>query len=206
MAYILGYIFADGSLEYAPKIRGKYLRITSTDKEILPKIKQCLNSEHTISRILPTDIHHKIRYFFRVGNSYLYDTLLAYGLHPHKSLTIQMPIVPKKFLGSFVRGYFDGDGCVYIEYKDMAFKRLRIVFTCGSKIFLTQLEQSLRLALRLKKRVVYKNKNGSIFQLSYSTHDSIALFDLMYGKSYDGLGLKRKYDKFLSVKDLVDKW
>ena len=199
MAYILGYIFADGSLEYAPKIRGKYFRITSTDEEILPKIKRCLDSEHTISKILLPEPNRKPRYFFRVGNAHIYDTLLRYGLHPHKSLTIQMPAVPKKFLGDFARGYFDGDGCVYIEHKNGAFRRLRVIFTSGSKIFLDELEKKLRSTLGLKQKDIYKNKNGNIYQLSYSTADSMALFDLMYEKSYDGLYLKRKYEKFVSI-------
>ncbi len=35
MAYVLGFITADGSLEDASYLRGKYLRICSSDKEIL---------------------------------------------------------------------------------------------------------------------------------------------------------------------------
>jgi hypothetical protein len=42
MAYVLGYIYADGNLEYSPKIRGRYLRISSTDKNTIIKIKKPL--------------------------------------------------------------------------------------------------------------------------------------------------------------------
>ena len=39
MAYVLGFIAADGSLEDASYLRGKYLRICSSDIEIIEKIK-----------------------------------------------------------------------------------------------------------------------------------------------------------------------
>ena len=31
MAYVLGYIYADGNLDDSPYMRGKYIKITSTD-------------------------------------------------------------------------------------------------------------------------------------------------------------------------------
>lgn len=33
MAYVLGFMFADGSLEDASYLRGKYVRVSSTDKD-----------------------------------------------------------------------------------------------------------------------------------------------------------------------------
>lgn len=40
--------------------------------------------------------------------------LLSKGCHPHKSLTLQMPNVPEKYLPDFVRGCIDGDGSISI--------------------------------------------------------------------------------------------
>jgi hypothetical protein len=40
MAYTLGYLFADGSLEDASYIRGKYIRVSSVEKNNISKIKK----------------------------------------------------------------------------------------------------------------------------------------------------------------------
>ena len=55
MAYVLGFIAADGSLEDASYLRGKYLRICSSDINILEKIKAVMNSEHKIITIKPKE-------------------------------------------------------------------------------------------------------------------------------------------------------
>lgn len=55
MAYVLGFITADGSLEDASYLRGKYLRICSSDMEILDKIKAVMDSEHYTTVIKPKE-------------------------------------------------------------------------------------------------------------------------------------------------------
>lgn len=49
MAYVLGYIYADGSLEDASYLRGKYLRVSSAEKSNIITIRKLLKSEHTIT-------------------------------------------------------------------------------------------------------------------------------------------------------------
>ena len=48
MAYVLGYFYADGSLEDASYLRGKYVRVSSVEKYSILRIKKWLSSEHTI--------------------------------------------------------------------------------------------------------------------------------------------------------------
>jgi hypothetical protein len=54
----------------------------------------------------------KDRFILRIGNKNLYDSLVTLGLYPSKPLTIHTPSIPRKMVSHFVRGYFDGDGCV----------------------------------------------------------------------------------------------
>ena len=42
MAYVLGYIYADGSLDDSPYMGGKYIQITSTDEDSIQRIKKWL--------------------------------------------------------------------------------------------------------------------------------------------------------------------
>jgi len=64
MAYVLGYWYADGSLEDASYLRGKYIRVTSIDKSTIEKIRDWLDSEHAIVVLKPTIFIPKDTLFF----------------------------------------------------------------------------------------------------------------------------------------------
>lgn len=200
MAYVLGYWYADGSLEDASYLRGKYIRVTSVDKNTILKIKKYLSSKHTVVIIEPIIKNRKTRYLLRIGSHALYNDLINLGLFPNKSLTVRLPNVPRKYLSDFVRGYFDGDGCVHLERgrnkkQKTIIKRMRVTFTSGSKVFLEELAVILKNTAELKCGAVY-NGNRS-FQLQYPTSDSLTLFKFMYGNVPPNLYLKRKLKIFI---------
>lgn len=205
MAYVLGYLFADGSMYKSA--RGSYINVTSIDKSTIEKIKSLLKSEHTIREVKPKIVHFnhqsknyktKTAYTLRIGNRALYEDLLRLGMYPNKSLTIGFPDVPTKALPHFVRGYFDGDGCVYLEKgkgltQESILKRLSVIFTSGSEYFLTGLREKLEESMGISQGKVY-NGNGA-YRLRYNTKDTMGLFSFMYKNSH-GLSLKRKFDIF----------
>lgn len=200
MAYVLGYLYADGSLEDASYIRGKYIRVTSVEKQNILKIRRCLNSEHTVVKLKPTRPNGKYRYLLRIGSHKLYSSLTKLGMYPNKSLTIKFPDTPKKYLNDFVRGYFDGDGCVYLYLKrgkrqKMIIKKLSVIFTSGSEIFLEELKGLLHDIAGIKHDKVYNSQRA--FQLRYSTGDSIRIFKFIYGGVRPKLFLRRKLKVFL---------
>ncbi|MDP3965465.1 MAG: LAGLIDADG family homing endonuclease, partial [bacterium] len=154
MAYVLGFLYADGSLEDASYIRGKYVRVTNTDQDRIVTIRRLLESEHTIVQH-DKGGNYKRRYLLRIGNSKMYNRLVRLGLTPHKSFTMEFPKVPLKNLGSFVRGYFDGDGCVHIgRYKNKP-SRLMTIFTSGSKKFLDKLHVLLKTKIGIVGNGLY---------------------------------------------------
>lgn len=204
MAYVLGFLYADGSMEDASYLRGKYVRVSSTDEEIILKIKKWLQSQHTVVPQFPKFKNHKMKFLLRIGNKRLYSSLLGKGLFPAKSLSMKFPRVPKRYLRDFVRGYFDGDGCVHIEKVPstnggLRVKRLGVIFTSGSKSFLEELSQLLTALLSIKQKKVYTSLRS--FQLRYSSRDSIALFRFCYRNCEHGLYLERKYQIFLNYFD-----
>lgn len=197
MAYVLGFIYADGSIY--PSARGKYLTITSVDKEVIILVKRLLQSEHTIREEKPTSPNGKKRFVLRIGNKNIYRSLSSIGLYPNKSLTIKIPMIPERFLSHFVRGYFDGDGCVHLwvskgRKKEVIVRKLSIIFTSGSRKFLEELLANLKESLVLKQRKIYDSHRS--FQLRLATVDSIQLFKFLYHDINNGLFLKRKLDTF----------
>lgn len=137
-------------------------------------------------------------YVLQIGSKDIFNDLKnRFGIIQNKSLVIKLPKVPKEFLGDFIRGYFDGDGCVHFaKYwrKDRNQWKWQFTtsFTSGSKDFLIGLHSVLKNFVfggRLGKK-----KRG--YELVFSQHDSIALFRLMYHNISSNLFLDRKYNTF----------
>lgn len=195
MAYTLGYLYADGSMEDASYIRGKYIRVSSVERENIKKIKTWLDSEHTIVPQKPTTDNGKVKYLLRIGSHEIYNDLIKLGLYPNKSLTIKFPSIPKKYLAHFIRGYFDGDGCVRVATRKgiiqkVVISKLASVFTCGSKEFLEGLALAISQVTDVKNTKIYNGHRS--YMLSYSTSDSVELFKFMYGKVERDVYLERK--------------
>lgn len=206
MAYVLGFIFADGAIEDVQKSsRTCYLSIGLAEKDLdhLEKIRDVMGSNHKFyKRIHPDTQWNNQRYLsntvytLRIGSKLLYNELLLLGVTPRKSLTITFPTVPKRFLSFFIRGYFDGDGCVYLIRK----KYPKIVFTSGSIEFLKGLSVILVNNLKIPEGKIYVQQrypNNTVYKLVYNNHLSRTIFDFMYTDLNSSPYLERKYLKSL---------
>lgn len=150
-----------------------------------------MSSEHKISSSQYNN--HKKLYLLRIGDKDIYNSLQQIGLYPNKSTTMLFPDIPKKYLNSFVLGYFDGNGCVYIEKLEDKIKRLRIIFTCGRYEFLKILRAKLEENAGIKANI---KKYSRAYRLYYDSSQSIKLFCWLYKDKRDGFFLKRKFDHF----------
>lgn len=123
-AYWLGFLYADGCiLQYTKndKIQsmGLELSLCRADRNHLKKLLDCLDSNIPIH-----DRVNKIK-----GKEYessrinvcctkmCYD-LIKLGCTPKKTFDLKFPsdeIVPPEFKRDFIRGFFDGDGCISIQ-------------------------------------------------------------------------------------------
>jgi intein/homing endonuclease len=209
MAYVLGFLYADGDIEDNRKSsRTQYTTFFSNDKKILEAIRFVLGSDHNLNYKAPHEhlyangkIYESAEgYRLRIGSKKLFSDLVKMGLTPRKSLTIKFPAdIPNDCLGHFLRGYFDGDGCVFLQKakgvtKPIIIKKLSVIFTSGSHIFLEGLANELKAKLAVTHDKIYNSTRS--FQLRYSTADSIKIFELMYKNCFKGLYLKRKFDIF----------
>ncbi len=204
MAYVLGYIYADGALIDGSYMRGKYLTITSTDQDSIERIKSFLDSEHTIFTRKSNYTNGKLHFGLKIGSHKIYNDLLKFGLFPNKSLTVKFPKIPKKYIGHFIRGYFDGDGCIFFE-KGIGrngqgiIKRIRTIFTSGSKTFLEGMDGALRISGIIKGKIYQSHR---AFQSKYPTDDSILIFKLMYSNAGYNSFFMRKFKIFSEYLEL----
>lgn len=207
MAYVLGYLYADGCVMDARSSRTQYMTVISKDRESIELIKQLLSPEHSI--IIRKPIERKYPdgkiyrssygYILRIGSRELYKDLCTFGLHPNKSKSILFPSVPAGYLSDFVRGYFDGDGCVFLNFErgvtgERMLKKLVVIFTSGSDKFLEGLDSILAKTLSINRKRIYRSQGA--FQIRYTTGDSIKIFKLLYQSCPPGLYLERKLKIF----------
>ncbi len=197
MAYVLGFFAADGNMSLHSN-GGRYIEFTSCDNELIKKVRQLMNSNHKISSRVRS-VEHKTAYRIQIGSAVFYKDLISLGMTPHKSLTIKFPKIPTNYLSDFVRGYFDGDGCVYFRKnwaKDRRKTRwvFQTRFTSGSKDFLESLHKILKNNKICKGGYLY-NKKGCC-ELVFSHHDGLALFQFLYDNVPAEMYLERKYNTF----------
>ncbi|MDO8619412.1 MAG: LAGLIDADG family homing endonuclease [Candidatus Daviesbacteria bacterium] len=209
MAYILGFIFADGAIEDVQKSsRTCYIQITSKDACILEKIKKAMNCDHKLYIRFPRKIiikgkkHYITSYIFnlRVGNKLMYNDLLKLGVTPRKSLTAKFPKISTIYLSYFLRGYFDGDGCLYLRQG----KYPRLIFTSGSLRFLKSLDENITQKLSLPHGSINtssKESQNPCYQLYYPNKSTQKILKFMYQNLHKAPYLERKfsiYQKYLN--------
>jgi len=197
MAYVLGFIAADGSL--IKNKRGAYfIDIQSIDKEIIYKIRDVFKSDIKIGEYQPKYENPNKRYRLQIGSKEIFKDLLRLGITPQKSKTIKLPNIPDKYFSHFLRGYFDGDGSVNIcTYKRKDRKKPATVINCGfvsgSKDILEKIKNKLAKINIIKGGTLYFHDRG--YRLWFSINDSWRLYKFMYNTSND-LSLNRKKEIF----------
>lgn len=196
MAYILGFFTADGNLTLG-KRGNKYLEFTSTDKDIMLKIRRAFNSNHKITGRKRRK-HHKTVYRVQIGSKIIFDNLTSFGFKPNKSKDLSYPPVPSQYFQDFVRGYFDGDGHVttgvYKRYNRATYNTILFSgFTSGCEEFLKLLHEDLKSIGVVAGGTLYYQKG---FRLNFSNRDSLSLYRFLYKNMKSNLYLPRKKKMF----------
>lgn len=122
-AYILGFFYADGC-----NIMNKStiaMSLEEKDREILEKIRLEIGSERELEFIEQSkrkdkdnNYHYKDMWRLLLFSSHMCKALEKLGMMPNKSLQLKFPEWLNEDLYShFIRGYFDGDGSLYMYQK-----------------------------------------------------------------------------------------
>ncbi len=195
-AYYLGLLYADGALfkdNYAVS-----LTLKDDDSYIIEEFKQELNYTGRVKHLNTKSEQHSNISYIQLYSKEFYYNCLAKGLKDRKSNCLLFPdnnILSDQYLYDFIRGYFDGDGCVHF-IPDRGCLRVNIV---GTFEFLTSLQNIFVDTLGFSKvKIVQKSINNN-FSLQINRNEDIHCF---YKKLYMNekcLNLHRK-------KNIFDKW
>lgn len=216
-AYVLGFVYADGN----NKSQGSGLMFTlsANDVEILEKIRKILKSNAKIS-IFETKGAETRKYAHIDFNSYkMSKDLIDKGAPPNKTFKIVFPLfLNDKLISHFIRGYFDGDGCIwngkrkkmYVKdstckngYKNRIVHNVKFTITSNTN-FILGLQYHLVEKLGFKKTKIHRHKsNDAIATLEYSGRGNIKKFyDYIYKDAT--IFLERKFKKFNEILCALD--
>ena len=145
-AYWLGFIFADGCVTHNKETNSCELciKIQAKDAGHLRKFNKSLNGNIDVrieDRLCNLNNKMHSSAIIRLYSKELVFDLINLGVIPNKSIVKQFPNIKEELLQHFIRGYFDGNGCIAVANKKYGY--LRADFTCGSIKFLEVLREKL---------------------------------------------------------------
>jgi hypothetical protein len=202
-AYILGFLYADGYNNVAD--RTVKLVLNEGDKEILEQINNCIQPykplyflDHSRRRSLGSKVLDC--YSMSISSEKMCQDLVRLGCPQSKTFKISFPTshqVPKGLIQHFIRGYFDGDGCIKI-LKNGEKQSFSLV---GTESFLNSIQNFFVENLGITNTKLYKPKttiNNNIAVLSHSSlKNCIKIRNFLYKNAT--IFMKRKYTKFNNI-------
>lgn len=183
--YILGLISSDGCIYYSKRHKRDLLNITLKDYEMIKTLNHLMT---------PTKKIYKNQgcYCVIYKNDNAINFIKSLGISYRKSLTLNFPKIPKEYLWDFIRGYFDGDGCIYKSHNN-GHDYMFISLTSASISILNTLKNIL-LEFDIHARI-NKDCRKDTYYLRISRQKDVKKFgEYMYKDA--NLFLSRKRERF----------
>ena len=114
MAYILGFIAADGNV--AKKENCISIEVHEKDKDLLELVRERTKNTRPLKFYIHIhkDCEDTPVVKFQTWSSEWKKDLAIYNIVPNKTFILKPPtFLNKQYYGAFIKGYFDGDGSVY---------------------------------------------------------------------------------------------
>jgi hypothetical protein len=199
-AYWLGFLYADGYINDKRSEKSVEIGLSSDDSKHVFLFSKCIKSNYPIKERTTSPNYIKKNgqkcksTHIRIYNSKLVDDLIKLGCVNNKSWIIKFPnFLNKKLEKHFVRGYFDGDGC--IRKRGLNQYEVNIA---GNKEFIEGLKKCLEVNLIQKSYILVRKKDGLASLVVSNNKDCLSLYRFMYADMNSNCYLSRKkeiYDK-----------
>lgn len=202
LAYILGYFYADG---YLKNIKGKWLypvlEIVKSDGENIVALLDDLKIKYTKSyrfRKNSKNEQMRIRISTLDKNIELFKNVLSDKINMYNVLNY----ITDADLSYFLRGFFDGDGCINISKNNSCRLYFYGAFAQDWKIIFNVLK---KLDIKYTfQQIIRKNGKHKSTHIVISNKYGINIFyEYLYPNRIYDFGLLRKYEKLNAVKGLI---
>jgi hypothetical protein len=200
-AYFLGFIFADGCVVNDPK-RFRYqvtLKLHTKDKHILESFITSVKGEMPVWK-------HGQREMVEIhfSGKKMVNDLINLGATQNKTFTLQYPNINEILEKHFLRGYFDGDGCIRVsEDKRDNTKRGDLRIVSGSLDMLNKINERMNILFGVNINKLYGPKDKIFKYIGWSGMSDI---EKIYHGFYDDsmLFLNRKKSIFDEVIKIIE--
>lgn len=198
-AYWLGFLYADGCVTLIGT-KGVKVSLSAVDEKHLEKFKNFLAPTAEIQKyeayIKGKDKDYNSVRVTITNKEIAYD-LVNLGCYADKTEIIEFPFfIPKKLYKHFIRGFFDGDGCIANGVKGI------FILESISESFVRQIQSVLCDEAKIKKNKVSPYKRGSANKVMYrffnqAKEDLLKIYNYFYDDST--VYLERK-------KEIFERW
>jgi hypothetical protein len=182
-AYWLGFLAADGAIFCNDRQYSITLDLQPRDLHWLERFRDSIAPGAKITR------HGTRSCSVSIGSKEMYSDLLALGIGPRKSNTLEWPRLPEAFVMTFLLGYFDGDGS-FTRRKDRDAWQWVLLgtnpFLCVARDLI---QRHAQVTLREPVRA-HKGNSPHLFRINAS-HERAIVIDRILNAS--GLGMPRKH-------------
>lgn len=204
LAYFLGWVSSDGYIQTNSNAIG--IEIKQSDRKVLEDIREAMEYTRPIIDFERKERGNGAFSKFILENKEIKELLInKYNIIPRKSskdFCFNFSNLNKEFWKDYIRGYFDGDGCIKITGVSLTFQ-----IDCTSLKMLLAIERALKeidnsiyLSVTRREpqdRIAKDNINSKLplFRLYGYGDNAKKVFDIIY-KDAD-IYLQRKYDRYL---------
>jgi len=205
-AYVLGFLFADGSNRVNVNTLQVFLHVRDID--ILKKIKKELNANHPIHCYKYNYSQEKKGFEnsetarLSINSMQLSQDLLKLGMTSNKTYSLSFPPqLPLKFINSFILGYYDGDGSLSINQKE--YNRGQITIT-GTTEIIHKIHEIIKGNCNINCYLYarHKDRNNNNLTLSFCGNNQVMTF-LNWAYKDSSIFLNRKHEKFTYLKEIL---
>lgn len=214
-AYWLGFIYADGCINNIKNSKSLEIILTHSDKQHLYKFIKDIDGSNEQVKDKNVNLKGKVYPSCRVvvSSTNMCDDLISNGVTSRKSLTKEFPKhLRKDLVRHFIRGYFDGNGCI-----NTSGNRRRISITSNEQFLKSLINIFKELGVtptkiikdkRSKAKSYEKGGEGALKILSYIYSDSNIYLERKYAKANavlrgnsqnDKCGIKRRSGKVIKM-------
>lgn len=181
-AYWLGFLYADGYLN--ENKNSITLSLSDKDFDILEKFKNFLKSDKNIRKNKNNSSK------FVIENKKITNDLIDKGLFQAKTHIIKFPNLEDYLIRHFIRGYFDGDGCITYGKKINKNATVSIVSNLN---FLNDIDNNIDVNFYYSKR--HKDRDDKILSIaSGGICNIMKIYNYLYKDS--NIYMDRKKNKF----------
>ena len=211
-AYLLGFFLADGSISLQSKCVDSWrlcVKNSTDDEEVIKLFQKYIIPDKPIfykeGGYRNGSMHKPSCHVVWTSTKMKKDLEILYNITPRKTFddkfVMNFNSFDLKYIKDFVRGVFDGDGCVSISHTNNR-QSLNIQFYSTSELFLNQIANYLEnLFPYIHRKITGRNrKNVTLYCLMFSTENQKTKFiQDLYTLFYKNATcyLTRKKNKFI---------